>query len=106
MHRRFIPAVEPPGARDAPAWWFAFAGDALLVREDGVAAEPPCLVDIRELDLAPVRRQYLGALAGRDCYAVELARETAPPAGWTVTALRGLYGRLDDDLFAIAGRAV
>lgn len=106
MNRRFMPAVEPSGAQDAPAWWFVFAGDGLLVREDGGAAEPPCLVDLGGLGLRPARRQYLGALAGRDCFAAELARDTTPPAGWAFAALRGLYGRLDDDLFAIAGRAV
>lgn len=106
MNRPFAPAVEPPANQDGPAWWFAFAGDRLLVREEGERVEPPWARDLAEIGLAPVRWQYLGALAGSGCYAAELAPDTAPPAGLALHPLRGLYGRLEDDLFAIAGRAV
>ena len=106
MHGIFIPAVTPPAeAAPAPAWWFAFCGPRLLVHEDGPAATVPALGDLADLGLSPVRRQYLGALDGCACCTVELDAHTIPPDGWTFAGLRALYGRLDDDLFALAGRA-
>jgi NAD+ diphosphatase len=53
-----------------------------------------------------VREQYLGVLNGTGCYACEVAAGAAPPEGMTWTGLRGLFGLVDDALFALAGRAV
>src|SRR5579884_778273 len=84
MSRAFVAAVEAPPARSGAAWWFAFRGDRLLVEATEAAATLPVLPDLGAVGLVPVRVQYLGTLAG----------------------LRELYGRLDDDLYALAGRAV
>lgn len=105
MNKGFILFVRPPEKQSRPALWFAFLDSRLLVREEDAAAVIPCVADIAELGLTPVRRQYLGTLAGRDCYAAELGPNTAPPADTAFQALRGLYGRLDEDLFSLAGRA-
>jgi NAD+ diphosphatase len=109
MHGTFIPAVTAPAPvseeAPAPAWWFAFCGPRLLVHEDGPAAMVPAGSDLDAQGLVPVRRQYLGALDGRPCYAAELDAHAAAPAGWTFAGLRAVYSRLDDDLFALAGRA-
>ncbi len=109
MNSTFIPAVTPPApvAKEAPApaWWFAFCGPRLLVREDGPIAAVPAVGDLADFGPAPVRRQYLGALDGCPCYAAELDAHAIPPAGWTFAGLRALYGHLGDDLFALAGRA-
>lgn len=104
----FAGAVESPEARSPLAWWFAFAADRLIVREDGDSIEPPLVAEIEELELAPESRHYLGSLDGRDCWAVDLGTDPAQvlPEGWSARQLRGMYGRIDDDLFALAGRAV
>jgi NAD+ diphosphatase len=52
-----------------------------------------------------VRRQYLGSVGGRGCYAAELVPGVAPPDGMSLQGLRGLYGLLDDLLYSVAGRA-
>ncbi len=65
----------------------------------------PVAPDLSEWALNPVRRQYLGNVDGQGCYAAELAPGIAPPEGMSLEGLRGLYGRLDDLLYAIAGRA-
>ena len=105
----FLPAVDPPvapGAEREPAWWFAFLGSELLVVADPAGSEArPLLPDLAATRLPEVRRQYLGTLGGRGCWSVELADGIDPPAGMRFEGLRGLHARLDDALYAVAGRA-
>jgi len=104
--RVFVAAVEAPAERSASAWWFVFQGDRLLVIEDGAAATIASAPDPAAIGLEPIRSLYLGRLDGQDCYAIDLTVEASPPAGMVPYGLRALYGRLPDDLFALAGRAV
>lgn len=106
MERTFVPLVTSSNSPLKPAWWFAFAGNRLLVLEDEDRAVLPCLIDPESIGLHCIRKHYLGVLAGRDCYAVELGTHAVVPEGMALHGLRTLHGRLDDDLFAIAGRAV
>jgi NAD+ diphosphatase len=48
----------------------------------------------------------LGKLDGRRCFAAELVESVVAPEGMEFSGLRGLFGRLDDQLFALAGRAI
>ncbi|MEA2529049.1 MAG: diphosphatase [Thermomicrobiales bacterium] len=108
MNRTFVSAIDPPAGSDPPdlAWWFIFRGSELLVVADGADSDGiPLLADLAELAVEPVRRNYLGALADRHCYAVEIAPDLDPPPGAIFRNLRALYGRVPDDLFALAGRA-
>ena len=102
----FKPEVHPRHAVTEPAWWFAFAGSRLLVIEDDDRAGLPCLIDPSTVEMYTPRTHYLGVLAGRDCYAMELEPRTVVPEGMALHGLRGLYGRLDERLFSIAGRAI
>jgi len=104
----FAGAVEPPEARSALAWWFAFAADRLVVCEIDETIELPSVAAPEELGLVAEGRHYLGLLDGRDCWALDLGADPAQvlPEGYTARQLRGLYSRVDDDLFALAGRAV
>ncbi|MCC7548642.1 MAG: NAD(+) diphosphatase [Burkholderiales bacterium] len=106
MSRLFVPLVTPPGGIDRPALWFAFHGVQILIRHEGSAAAMPTLAHPRELGLAPVREQYLGMLGDTHCFACEIDTDAALPEGWTWSGLRGLFGLVDDALFALAGRAV
>jgi NAD+ diphosphatase len=103
--RHFVPALHPPDEPPSAALWFAFSGDRLLVRPDGdAAAALPDYADLAELGVAFDDGHYLGRLEDVDCYAVSIE---PPPEGETgLEGLRALYGRLPDDLYAIAGRAV
>src|SRR5262249_6780009 len=107
MDRLFVSALEPPHtAAGERAWWFVLRGVEVLVVENGAAADAiPEVGDAADLTVEPLRQNYLGALAGRPCYAVEIAPEAAVPAGLTARALRALYGRVPDEVFALAGRA-
>ncbi len=103
---KFILGIVPPGERSGFAWWFVFRESSLLIYQEPSPAILPCLVDLRELGLAPLSRHYLGRLDDRPCYAVEVAEGTVPPAGMAFEGLRQVYGRLDEDLFWVASRAV
>lgn len=109
MDRLFISAIEPPAGNEAPdhAFWFVFRGSDILVVEDAAVETDgiPLLPDLAELAIEAVRRNYLGALTGHHCYAIETAPDAEPPPGAVFRNLRALYGRVPDDLFALAGRA-
>jgi NAD+ diphosphatase len=104
--RIFVNGVVAPKERLEAAWWFAFQGDKILVRPESSVVSIPCLVDFAELGLPIVRQNYIGHLDGRHCYAVELPDGITPPKGMAFEGLRRIYGRIDEDLFSVAGRAV
>jgi len=117
---KFVSCVAGPEAGQAPAYWFIFQGDKLLVQPAGfvVSAQPnghrahvPLTSDISLLGLALTRRVYLGYLQGADaaptpCYAAEIAGDAAVPEGLAADGLRQLYGQLDETQFSLAGRAI
>jgi NAD+ diphosphatase len=105
MHRTFTSSPTPPQNLIKPAWWFAFAGNKLLVHSEAENSQIPCLVSLADIGLSPVRMQFLGTLDDRPCYSAELSKDAIVPEGMALQGLRELYGRLEDDLFSLAGRA-
>lgn len=105
-NRRFISSIVPPAEQVESVWWFAFQEDKLLVELKESSLNIPCLVDFEEMGLKAVRKHYLGRLAGRHSYAVELDEGIAPPEGMDFQGLRQVYGLVDEGLFALAGRAL
>ena len=97
MTRPFLPGLVPPGPPSGPALLFAFRGAELLVEENGAVTSIP------KADSA--RGHYLGRLGGLDCYAGGLEPDTDASPGTAFRGLRSLYGVLDEDVYAIAGRA-
>jgi len=106
MSDPFIPLVNPPDALSSPAMWFAFQGAQLLIRREDGGAFVPSARHISDFGLEAVRSQYLGLYEGNHCFSCEIAAEVAAPIGMAWTGLRGLFGLVDDHLFALAGRAV
>jgi NAD+ diphosphatase len=106
MHRTFTPGIIPPTEQSSPAWWFAFVGSKLLVHLGGAIDPLPKVPNLADIGLVPVRRQFLGTLDDVSCYSAELARDAILPDGMGLRGLRDLYGTLDDDLFALSGRAI
>ena len=102
------------------AHWFVFRGDQLLVEmgplerpsdDPRVKARPawaklPWHASPQFLGCAPARTLYLGRLGGEHCWAAELPKEAAAPAGMSWEGLRTLFTVLDDAHFALAGRAL
>jgi NAD+ diphosphatase len=101
--RRFVSGLVPPDPRPERALWFVFRGRELLVRDD-LSLEsmaPP-----QAPDLGILRSQYLGRLGEEHCFSAEVAQGHPAPSGMRFQDLRMLFGRLDETLHALAGRAV
>ncbi|MGE5351668.1 MAG: NAD(+) diphosphatase [Acidobacteriota bacterium] len=101
----FVPAVMPPENLSAPAWWFIFKRDELLVLLNGEKPEIPQLRDLSEINLIPEKKQYLGTLDGRPCFTAEVPLVTEAPGGMAFKNLRSLLGEFGSDFFSLAGRA-
>ena len=83
---------------------FAFRGYDLLVRESDAAL--PDAAAVKMLDLAPANVLPVGTLRKEYCCTAWVPKETAPPAGYVFKGLRTLWGRLDEETLAVAGRAL
>ena len=103
---KFIPSLVPPPERIGLAWWFIFQENKLLVCQKPESLTLPSLMDLNELGLIVIRQHYLGQLDNHHCYTGEVAEGTTPPTGMSFEGLRQVYGRLDENLFWIAARAV
>ena len=106
MNRIFVPGVALPDKKIALGWWFAFVGAKLLVLTDGKSSQIPELMSLAEIGLEPLRTQYLGTLDQQPCYSAELPDNAEIPKGMKLLGLRELYSQLDEDLFALSGRAL
>ncbi|MBW4596900.1 MAG: NAD(+) diphosphatase [Brasilonema angustatum HA4187-MV1] len=106
MHQTFIPGITPATVQSQPSWWFAFVGNKLLVRSEGNVSQIPNLISLTEIGLEPVRTQFLGTLDGQPCYSAELPKDAIVPDGMVLQGLRELYGMLDEQLYALSGRAI
>ena len=93
----FEPLVDLPGAREPDALAFAFSGDRMLAR-DGAP--------LTAAELDGVEPLPLGRLDGRLCLAYELPDDYEAGPGLELEHLRALWGRLDDPLWTLAGRAL
>lgn len=109
MKQNFISAIMPPDNQIEPAYWLVFSGSRLLVQVEEERASLLRLADVSGLGLAAGQQHYLGYLEGEKqihCYAVEASVESEAPSGMAFQGLRRLYGRLDDELLWLAGRAI
>lgn len=102
----YVAAVHAEGEPRASSLCFAFQQNSLLVDEEGGGSRLPGLASLTALGSASLRCLYLGTLGERSCYAYEYAQGIPAPQNMAWRGLRGLYGRLDDSLFALAGRAL
>ncbi len=105
----FTPDYHAPGVDSDTAWWFVFQGDRLALATDGEAYRPP---EQQELDALGVRLStsgYMGRLqqgdAVRHCYFGLIDDDCVPDDALTIVNLRSLFGRFDESLLALAGRA-
>jgi NAD+ diphosphatase len=100
---RFVPGVAPLVAGDA--LWFGIRGMDVLVLDRGDHDELPTAAEAEALGIAPVRSLYLGELDGVPCRSAELPEDHEAPPGMAFRTLRELYGRVDEHLWTLAGRA-
>ena len=89
-----------------PACWFVFRKEKILTWTDGTATKP---LLIRAADLPGINCEkavHVGILDGIDCYAVEdMTVNGIEITGAEWVPLRQPYGKFDDQMFHIYGRA-
>ena len=86
-----------------PGLWFAFLERKLLVRDDNAIPDGNGPDD---WGLRALRTQFIGFLNDTPCFSAELAQGSEAPPGMSFRDLRGLFGRLSEDLMGVASRAV
>ncbi|HEX2869072.1 MAG TPA: NAD(+) diphosphatase [Ignavibacteriales bacterium] len=101
----FVPQVAAPEDFSGDAWWFMFKKDELLVLINDNNAEIPFAEDPSELNVSIQKKQYLGTLDGKACFAAEVTPEAEAPLGMAFRNLRSLLGEFGSDFFALSGRA-
>jgi NAD+ diphosphatase len=94
----YFGAVRETGEPDGQSLYFVFQQTLLLVADGASGAQLPAHQELARLGAKPLRRLYLGTLDERACYAFEYGADTgiAQDMAW----------KLDDRLFALAGRAL
>ena len=123
MSTSFVSLTTPPIDRQpGQDYWFIFCKFGVLVHQRGQRFELPALQEIGELgetlalsdaEVAVsnqlIRQHYLGYIdtdSPIHCIAAEVPEGTEAPEGMAFKGLRELYGRIDEDLLWLAGRAV
>ncbi len=91
-----IPDAETP-------FWFAFQGDLLLVLEEEVRV--PQALSPGELGIETTFHQPVGYLGGSPAWALEVPEGVEAPEGTAFRDLRAIFAAVDEEFFAVAGRA-
>ncbi len=105
MPKHFEPDFTPPATESTRALWFVFHEGRLLIKAGDEGQLIPRSRDLAKFNISPIRKQYLGRLEGLPCYAAELAHNRSVADGFAFEGLRQLFGRLEEDLIWVAGRA-
>ena len=97
-HPAFVPSTSFTRP-SAPGLWFVFRERELVL---GPGREL-----LREPGALPLLRAvFFGELAGVPCFAAQIASDIELSSGHAAFDLRRLFGRIDEDLVWLAGRAV
>ena len=105
MPKKFVSDFILPAVESERAFWFVFHEGRLLIsdRHDGQLI--PRSSDLAKCNIHTIRKQFLGCLEDRPCYAAELADDDPIADGFVLQGLRQLFGRLEEELIWVAGRA-
>jgi NAD+ diphosphatase len=102
----YFGGAKESGEPGAGSLCFVFQKSSLLIAAGPSGTDLPAYDEVARLGAQPLRRLYLGTLDERDCYAFEYEADIEPPQDMLWQGLRALYGKLDESLFALAGRAL
>ena len=98
----FISLVAPV-AHDNPRT-FTFRGYDVLVRETDFAL--PDATVVKSLDIAAENLFPVGVFRKEYFSTAWVSKDTQPPDGFVFKGLRALWGRMDEETIAVAGRAL
>lgn len=105
VNMHFTPEYEPPAVEAPSTLWFVFHRGKLLIKIENERCTIPAASDLGKCASALIRKQYLGKLGHRPCYAAELPTSEIEEAQLTYRDLRALFGMLPESLIWVAGRA-
>jgi NAD+ diphosphatase len=83
----------------------AFQGGQVVVREAGTLVEFPDLALLKRIGFEVEAEERFPGPDGLSCHAVALTGPTEAPSGLAFQGLRGLHGRVPDQIFAALNRA-
>jgi NAD+ diphosphatase len=101
----FKPDFRHPAVEPASALWFVFNKGKLLIKTENQTCAIPETSDLGRCKPALMRKQYLGALDGRHCFAAELSDENLHEDQLKFQELRSLFSLMEEKFIWIAGRA-
>lgn len=104
MSGNFEPGASLPSEPTPERLMIVYRERDLLVRQAGVRANLPAVGETHELTLDLGQEHYLGRLGGVDCFASHVPSDAEPPDQHEFEGLRGLWTRLPEDQFWLAGR--
>lgn len=104
IYKRYIPDVTAEQENNGYNYWFVFNQGKLLITENS-AINIPHAKNVEDLDIFPIRTQYLGTLDGHPCYSVEVDQKMNNLESMDFRELRSIYDVLDEDIFLLAGKA-
>ena len=85
--------------------WFVFSGGRMLVGAGSANGIKPPTEKPEALGLAASFVMEVGELDGSRCFAADVGRDADAPEGTSFRDLRGMLGDIDEEMFAVAGRA-
>jgi NAD+ diphosphatase len=103
IYKQYLPENRPNHENISKAYWFVFNSDKILINVKNNTI--PFVKDLKEFNLNPMRKIYLGTLKDHPCYAAEI-EETDYPQDWAFNDLRSVYSYLEEDIYLLAGRAI
>jgi NAD+ diphosphatase len=101
----FRPLWWEPEAAGAPALWFVFHGNRLLVSIERDATRLPTHAVSDAIDVDRSSARFVGMLGDVPVWTLRACSVWAAP-GRAYESLRALFGRLPDELLAVGGRAL
>jgi len=84
---------------------FGFDSGKVLVKQADGTPLIPVREDLAGLGIVPAWQHYFGDWNGSACWVVGFAPDTPAPVGFAWKGLRELFGRMEDELTWVAGRA-
>ncbi len=107
MPIHFMSKITPPGVLEAPALWFIYHKDQLLLVKDNATQPIPELSTIAELNMNIISQQYLGEWQQKHCFCVAATsiENLSDDYFWQPLRQAALHV-LNQDLFHLAGRAL
>lgn len=106
IYNRYSPSFVPETTENGkPVWFFVFNSEEVLINTTNNTFNVPVKTTIEDLKLRVLAKYYLGKLDGCDCYCLETDDKTTVPEGMLFKKFRSLLGRIDEEIFMLAGRA-